>query len=196
MEFCYAAVLRGDVPLAQFCPISGNFDLFFQKLYEKDTLKPGRTIILSEGYHWGIQLESSGLTFLCVVRQPRDQSVLDRTLDDIKSRFLRLHSSDWQNAAPFALQTSFETQLELVKQSVQAVYRTPLVANEDLEVTDQDELLGEPHVTTPKEPKDKKTVILFAAGLLAVAVIVVYLILALACGGWNLQPRCIKPTDE
>ena len=193
MEFCYAAVLRGDVPLAQFCPTAGNFDLFFQKLYEKDALKAGRTIILSEGYHWGIQLEASGLTFLCVIRQPSDQVVIDRTLDDIKSRFLRLHTSAWQSAAPFALQASFEPQLELVKQSVQAVYKAPLVANEDVDVGDQDELLGEPHVVNQQAKGKRKIWIVFAVAAAVVIVIVIYLILALACGGWNLQPRCVKP---
>ncbi|KAH0786985.1 vesicle-associated membrane [Histomonas meleagridis] len=121
MEFCYAAVMRNDVPLVQHCPRPGNFDLFFQKYSEKNKISVGKTIVISEDFYWGILAMEGGLTFLCVVRGVSDQEILDKALEDLKNRFLRVHGNEWKNARPFAFQTSFEQQLVSVKKSLLAI---------------------------------------------------------------------------
>lgn len=121
MEFCYACVIRGDVPLVQHCPLAGNFDLFFQKYAEKNKIEVGKTTVISDGYYWGILAEPSGLTFVCVVKNIRDQELLNRALDDIRSRFLRVHGSEWKTAPSYGLQSTFEQQLIAVKDTIRSV---------------------------------------------------------------------------
>ena len=122
MEFCYACVIRDDVPLVQHCPQAGNFDLFFQKYAEKNKIEPGKTTIISDGYYWGILAEPNGLIFVCVAKNIKDPEFLNKALDDIKNRFLRINGNDWKTATSYSLQSTFEQQLITVKESIKTVY--------------------------------------------------------------------------
>lgn len=196
MEFCYAAVLRDDIPLVQHCPKPGNFDIFYQKFCERNTITPGRTIIQCDGFHWGIQLETTGLTFLCVIKQPKDQTVLEKSLEDIKSRFLRLYASSWKTSAPFSLQTSFEPQLERVKQSIETWFRVEEQSIIELSASgEQEALINErPSISVlstlgsnARKRRMKKTLV---ACSVAILLLVIYLALVMICGGWDLTPKC------
>ena len=216
MEFCYAAVLRKDIPLAQHCPRPGNFDLFFQRYTEKNKLEVGRTKLKSDNFLWGIQYEEEGLTFLCVLKQTDDEDLLDKGLDDIKSRFIRSHGSDWRKASPYGLQTTFEPQLILVKQSLMSVagigaYPQNLRPIDELEddsldqnliddstVSNFDPSLTDGNLIVKLDPiplshgaRNCKEIAIWIL-VIVFGVILIYALLVLVCGGLDLSPRCIK----
>lgn len=216
MEFCYAAVLRKDIPLAQHCPRPGNFDLFFQRYTEKNKLEVGKTKLKSDNFLWGIQYEEEGLTFLCVLKQTDDEDLLDKALDDIKSRFVRSHGSDWRKASPFGLQTTFEPQLILVKQSLMSVAGVGVIPQnlppiDELEDDSLDQNLIDDSTASKFDPSltdgnlivkldpvpldhghhNWKEIIIWTL-VIVFGVILIYLVLVIICGGLNLSPRCIK----
>ena len=212
MEFSYSAILRGDIPLVQHCPKPGNFDLFFQRFIEKNDLQVGRTVVLSDGFLWGIQHDEDGLTFLCVINHSNDQSLIDKLIDDIKSRFIRIHGSDWKKSSPFGLQTSFEPQLILVKQSFQSIIG-PISNYDQIEIEEEEE--KKDSLLNQFENNSKIDATL-NDGLLNIKVqpiiihqnsynfeifkwiflifffaFILYLLLVLFCGGFDLRPRCL-----
>ncbi|EAX96651.1 hypothetical protein TVAG_023510 [Trichomonas vaginalis G3] len=210
MEFCYASILRKDIPLVQHCPEQGNFDLFFQRYVENNKLEPGKTILLADNFLWGILYEEEGLTYICVVKNTNDRNILDKALDDMKSRFIRSHGTDWRKASPFGLQTSFEPQLILVKQSLLSVAGaivppsqideadegvSPLVDEEypsEFESAAENSLIVRiPKMIKPSIAKQEITHIFVWILVFLLCAFIIYFILVLICGGFDLSPRCL-----
>lgn len=212
MDFCYSAILRRDIPLVQHCPKSGNFDLFFQKLMEKNKFPIGRSIVISEGYLWGIQIEENSLIFLCVLNQGSNHDAIQIALDDLRTRFLRFHSNDWENASPYAFQSSFEPQIILIKQSLISMYNNvskpePEKIPDDIlfspsedfndfseinNTSDDTALLGSMSIQ-PKVIKNN-TFLGIAKKVMFVllALLLLYAILVAFCGGFDLRPSCVN----
>jgi len=207
MEFCYAAVLRNDIPLVQHCPKPGNFDLFFQRYTEKNELSQGKTIVISDGYLWGIQLEEDGLTYICVLKHTSDHDYIDKTLDEIKSRFVRSHGNSWKKASPFGLQTVFEPQLVLVKQSLlssagityknenQHLEEEDIENNSSLPLLDNNMNDGLLRVKIDPVVMRKKwgcMDIVTWFFVILVGLFLIFSIIIIMCGGIDLRPRCIS----
>ncbi|OHS98237.1 hypothetical protein TRFO_35393 [Tritrichomonas foetus] len=191
MEFCYSAVFRKDIPLAQYCPKPGNFDLFFQQYTEKNNIPPGKTFILSDGYYWGLQIDESGLIILCVSKMPTDQDLMNRILDDIKLRFLRLHANEWKTAAPFSLQTRFEPQLIAVNNTVITLTQpNSIVIDNSIHQDEQfDSQLVQLKTISYSSKKKKSYKFSLVTILTLLSILLIYSILVAACNGFNL-PKC------
>ena len=180
MELCFAAVMRDDVPLVQHCPTPGNFDLLFQKYSEKNKISVGKTIVISDDYYWGILAMEGGLIFLCVVCNANDQEILDKALEDLRFRFLRVHGNEWRDARPFAFQTSFEQQLISVKKSLLAVSQVKenmsksmnQQAESPLLMQDFDSLnMGEVPLENMGQKRNKTILLIVSIGVLAILLI-------------------------
>lgn len=211
MEFCYAAVLRKDIPLVQHCPQEGNFDLFFQRYVDKHKLENGKTILILENFLWGILQEEEGLIYICVLKGTNDDKTVEKAVEDIKSRFIRAHGNDWRKAAPFGLQTSFEPQLILVKHSLLSFTGnlsppshigdldddstgSPLLADDDVHSDFDSSLTDVSLVIKPPQILNKHINIKPIIGwiiIFLICAVIIYTTLALICGGFDLSPRCL-----
>jgi len=118
MGFCYALVSRGNTPLCQHCAVPGNFDLYVQKVFPVENLEEGITIAKVDDYVWGIRKDSNGLNVLCVVKKDYENSILIKTIDEIRNRFVRINGAKWKESSPYSLQNSFEPQLIDISKSI------------------------------------------------------------------------------
>ena len=215
LEFCFASVCKDDIPLVQYISKQGNYDTFFDKLFQSGKIEMGKNRLISDNFFWGIQKEDNGLIFVCVLKNTTDNSLLDKALDDIKSRFIRSHGGDWKKCAPFGLQTEFEPQLTLVKNSILsfAGVGSSLLDSRPLDELEDDQLdqslisdekasrfdpsLTDGNLIVQLEPlqigaaikKNWKKIGIWVLIAFLIAIII-YAILALICGGFDLSPRC------
>ena len=205
MTFCYALVCNGETPLCQYCAVSGNFDLYYQKFLSKAESNEDITLFKSDGYIWGIKKTSEDLSFLCVVRDDCDNDIIVKILNEIRNKFLKNYASIWKDATRFSLQSAFEPFLieisNLVPQKALTLNEivVPNSFNE-IESSDTEEFLLRSSFKSPSKRaiswesftnglKKHKYHILIA---LIVIIFIIYFILTIYCESFTLSGCGIK----
>ena len=195
MKLCYGAVFRDTVPLCVFSPEPGNYEKIFIDTCSKGKLAKGKTFLKIDNCLWVISHEESGLNILLVVQNTNDKETVEQFIDEIKSRFIRQHGSEWKTAQAHELYTRFEPQFRTVKQMIESsnsirqsevfspssldddgFYRSPLL-----------QLDTDTSRRAPFRRLKRSQIAIIAVGVL----VVFYFVLVLICGGFNLQPNCL-----
>ena len=197
MSISYALISRSNTPLCQFCNEPGNFDLYYQKFLSSHETVEGKVVIYKyDNMSWGILREASMLTILCVVHLECDDSSIERLLYEIKSRFLRLHGSSWQNAPTFSLQSSFQPQLCDIINRFQAL---PSQNEFNQHLYDPVQRDSEPLIQSDVTMTSQQSIqifhcskrIKFISTIILIILLLTYIILIFLCDGFALS-GCMK----
>ena len=211
MSFCYALVCKGEVPLCQYCAVSGNFDLYYQKFLSNAEPNEDITLFKSDGYIWGVKKTPEELSFLCVVRDDCDKDIIVKILNEIRNKFLKNYGTIWREATRFSLQSAFEPFLveisNLVPQKPLSLQEMVHSTISDIESSDTEEFLLRSAYRTPQKRafswksfvngvKQHKIYILIAIAAIA---FLIYIILSIYCESFTLSGCGVKSqgiTDE
>ena len=216
MKCCYAGIYRETIPLVTCSTENGNWDRVFLNMSEHGQIKDGIQIMNVNGYLWGIMKEREGLTFL-IVNKNIDQKTTEESLQQLKSQFIRANLN-WRGAEQLGLMPEYESKLSDFMRTVSTQGKMATIQSNLVDTTQNmtdtyEELLIRGRriedVTSLSDQLETNTTIYveearnlkfklffrkykyhFLVGI--VILIIFYLILALACGGFDLQPRCIK----
>lgn len=118
MEFCFAAVYRGKIPLVQDCSISGNFDMFLEQYTKTHTLDKGINLIISDTITHGIYLDENDLIFLFFVTGTEETDQVTRALEILRDKFYRDCGKKWETASTYELQSEFYPQIQKIKETI------------------------------------------------------------------------------
>ena len=216
MKCCYAGIYRETIPLVTCSTENGNWDRVFLNMSEHGQIKDGIQIMNVNGYLWGIMKEREGLTFL-IVNKNIDQKTTEESLQQLKSQFIRANLN-WRGAEQLGLMPEYESKLSDFMRTVSTqgkmatiqsnlvdttqnmtdTYEELLIRGRRIEdVTSLSDQLETNTTIYVEEARNLKFKLFFRKYkyhfLVGIAILIIfYLILALACGGFDLQPRCIK----
>ena len=216
MKCCYAGIYRETIPLVTCSTENGNWDRVFLNMSEHGQIKDGMQIMNVNGYLWGIMKEREGLTFL-IVNKSIDQKTTEEALQQLKSQFIRANLN-WRGAEQLGLMPIYESKLsDFMKtvstqgkmasiknnlmdttQSMTDTYEELLIRGRTVEdVTSLSDKLETNTTIYIEEARNLKIKIFFRKYgryiiFAVVGIILFYTLLAIGCGGFDLQPRCIK----
>ena len=217
---CFSGIYRDTTPLCTCSTENGNWDRVFLNMCEHGQVKDGTQIMNVNGYIWGILKEKEGLTFLIVCRNVNQQTV-DESLQQLKSQFVR-SNLNWKTAEQLSLMTAFEgklsdfmrrvsTQGKLASiqaninettDTMKSSYEEVLIRGINMEnLTSLSDQLDQSATMYKEESTELKKAMcwrkyrFYVIGSIIV-LIVLYVILVIICGGFDLKPRCIAENSS
>lgn len=222
MSCCFAGIYRNTIPLVTCSTENGNWDRVFLNMSDHGQIKEGIQVMNVSGFLWGILREQEGLTFL-IVNRSIDQKTTEEALKQLKSIFIRT-GLNWRTAEQLELMSQFEGKLtEFMKTvstqgklatikdnvadttaSMTSTYEELLLRGTHLDnVTSLSDQLETNTTMYVEEARDLKKKLMWRkyrryAFWIVIALIALYFLLVLICGGFDLRPRCVsaKPTPE
>ena len=197
MKLFYAAVFRETTPLVVYSPEPGNYEKIFVEKMGNTIKDVGKTYRKVDNCLWVISHDEQDLNILMVVQNTNDKDIIDQFCDEIKSRFLRAHGSEWKNAQAHELYTRFEPTFRLVKQMIEVSSIDKNRITEVYPPTGVETNLSEYSSTFIGESNRTRKNLRFQNCCKTILIILfiltlIYIIFVFYCGGYDLKPNCIK----
>lgn len=216
----YGAVYRNTVPLVTYSVEPGSWDNVYVNMVNHGKVQIGFNPMQINNMTLGILSEKTGLAFLLVMKG-NEESVLIKSLEDLKSDFLR-RNLNWQACGQNDLYPEYggrlkelmdfygrsqkigaiQTNMQDSIQSMNEALESALLRGQNLEKFDNlaDSIGSSASVYQQDARKLKNKMCwqkyqwyIIGGGI----VLLLFLILLFSlCGGFDLKPHCIKPKSE
>lgn len=217
MKCAYAGIYRGSTPLVTHSSEDGIWDRLFLNMWDNGKVKPGSQLLNTNGYLLAILRDADDLTFVIVTKEIDDKSAEDN-LQRLKSEFIRANLN-WRTAEQLSLMSVYEGKLtdfmtkitrqakvskieqnvsgtlDEMKEQYYELFQRQVKLDHIHELATELDTHSNLYETRAVEVKRKlcwqKYRFYVIAGLIFIGLF--FIILFISCGGFNLQPRCIKP---
>ncbi|EAX90521.1 Synaptobrevin family protein [Trichomonas vaginalis G3] len=217
MKCCFAGIYRGSIPLVTHSTEDGMWDRIFLNMCENGKVKQGIQLLNTNGYLMGILRDVDDLSFMIVTKDIDDKTAEDH-LQRLKSEFIRANLN-WRTAEQLSLMSVYEGKLtdfmtRVTRQAKVSKIETNVSGTMDEMKEQYYELFQRQcnleHINQLAEELDSHSGLYennavklkrklcweryrwYVIGG-SITLIVFLIIIIVSCGGFNLQPRCIKP---
>lgn len=215
----FMAVYNGNKALAVHAPVIGNYDQLYLNIYNNG-IKVQTQFCQANNSLIGILHDVADFNVMIVVSGTMDEKILGDFLNTVKSKFMSQFGARWKTAEHLEFQDSFKSVFEEIQRQIESGAREKIqIAKQNLDEsmsTMKDNLRnaiirGEALNDLDEDAQEVETKsvefnvqstklkhyfwwnryrwVFF--GILA-ALVVIYLLVVIACGGFNFKPRCIK----
>lgn len=218
------AIYSGNKALAVHAPVVGNYDQLYLNIY-KNGIKTPTMFCQANNSLIGILHDDANFNVMIVVSGgTMDEKILGDFLNSLKSRFMSQYGAQWRTAEHLEFQDSFRKVFEEIQRQIESGAREKIqIAKQNLDEsmsTMKDNLKnailrGEVLDDLNEDAQEVETKadefnvqstklkqyfwwnryrwVFF--GILA-ALVIIYLLIVIACGGFNFKPRCIKSSAD